>query len=153
MPGLGTASQKASYARLGGVEDDTSRASQRSSRTKGEEDSLQGAWEAARGRKSKRQQQKRQRLSHKDVHRSPKQPLSPTTTGFFSLIPGLAVCEARYHHEFSEGATLGSGAFEVVFRCTNLLDQREYAVKKVVISSDPSFRPRLAKVCRVRSRF
>lgn len=62
------------------------------------------------------------------------QPLSPTTR--LCLIPGLSVCEARYMHEFDEGPILGSGAFGVVCRSTNLLDEREYAVKKVLVLAD-----------------
>mmetsp|Transcript_22623 Transcript_22623/g.26227 ORF Transcript_22623/g.26227 Transcript_22623/m.26227 type:complete len:1631 (-) Transcript_22623:17-4909(-) len=42
---------------------------------------------------------------------------------------------SRYRSEFNELSRLGKGGFGTVFKCTNALDGREYAVKKVIIKS------------------
>lgn len=42
---------------------------------------------------------------------------------------------SRYSSEFHEISTLGKGGFGAVFKCKNVLDGREYAVKKVLIKS------------------
>lgn len=42
---------------------------------------------------------------------------------------------SRYKAEFKELSALGKGGFGTVFRCSNLLDGREYAVKKIRIQS------------------
>eukprot|EP00536_Pseudo-nitzschia_multiseries_P016673 jgi/Psemu1/263806/estExt_Genewise1Plus.C_11940008 len=43
----------------------------------------------------------------------------------------------RYASEFEEIGALGKGGFGSVFQCRNALDKREYAIKKVLIRSDP----------------
>jgi serine/threonine protein kinase/outer membrane protein assembly factor BamB len=42
----------------------------------------------------------------------------------------------RYDSEFKEIAALGKGGFGTVFQCQNVLDGREYAIKKVILKSD-----------------
>jgi len=42
---------------------------------------------------------------------------------------------SRYRLEFEEITPLGKGGFGTVFKCSNTLDSREYAVKKVLIQS------------------
>jgi len=42
---------------------------------------------------------------------------------------------SRYSLEFQEISSLGKGGFGTVFKCSNTLDGREYAIKKVMINS------------------
>jgi len=58
---------------------------------------------------------------------------SMETVSNFEGIP--LVRYSRYSSEFNELSPLGKGGFGTVFKCTNALDGREYAVKKVLIRS------------------
>lgn len=58
---------------------------------------------------------------------------SMETVSNFEGIP--LVRYSRYSSEFNEMSPLGKGGFGTVFKCTNALDGREYAVKKVLIRS------------------
>ncbi|CAM9274295.1 unnamed protein product, partial [Phaeothamnion confervicola] len=58
------------------------------------------------------------------------------------------VSNQRYASEFAEGGKLGKGGFGTVYRCTNLLDGHEYAIKKIRLSSDPRQGSELDKVLR-----
>ena len=58
------------------------------------------------------------------------------------------VKHSRYQSEFREIAPLGKGGFGTVFRCENVLDGRQYAIKKVRISSGEEFSQRLQRVLR-----
>lgn len=58
------------------------------------------------------------------------------------------VKHSRYKSEFREIAPLGKGGFGTVFRCENVLDGRQYAIKKVRISSGEEFSQRLQRVLR-----
>jgi len=49
-------------------------------------------------------------------------------------IPLIRYC--RYDSEFNEIIALGKGGFGTVFQCQNVLDGREYAIKKVMLKSD-----------------
>jgi len=49
-------------------------------------------------------------------------------------IPLIRYC--RYDSEFNEITALGKGGFGTVFQCQNVLDGREYAIKKVMLKSD-----------------
>lgn len=58
---------------------------------------------------------------------------------------------SRYASEFEEIEAMGKGGFGTVFRCKNVLDGREYAVKKIYIQGsvgDKSFQKRLQRVLR-----
>ncbi len=59
---------------------------------------------------------------------------------------------SRYASEFEEFEALGAGGFGRIFRCKNVLDGREYAIKKISVkgadSSDPGFQRRLQRVLR-----
>ncbi|EGB07369.1 hypothetical protein AURANDRAFT_13271, partial [Aureococcus anophagefferens] len=54
----------------------------------------------------------------------------------------------RYELEFEEHEALGGGGFGTVTRATNRLDDTEYAIKKIRLSSAPAWRPRLEKMLR-----
>lgn len=59
-----------------------------------------------------------------------------TSQGGVGMIDGIPLIRySRYQSEFKEVEPLGKGGFGTVFRCTNVLDGREYAVKKVSIRS------------------
>lgn len=62
---------------------------------------------------------------------------SPSTTDMSPTIlenGGIPLVRySRYASEFEELAALGKGGFGTVFRCRNVLDGREYAVKKITI--------------------
>jgi serine/threonine protein kinase len=80
---------------------------------------------------------------------------SPLTTevGLSALQQGgiPLVRYSRYASEFEELAALGKGGFGTVFTCRNVLDGRDYAVKKVTIAgetSESSFQQRLQRVLR-----
>jgi len=52
------------------------------------------------------------------------------------MIDGIPLIRySRYSSEFRELESLGKGGFGTVFRCSNVLDDREYAVKKVLVRS------------------
>jgi translation initiation factor 2-alpha kinase 1 len=56
--------------------------------------------------------------------------------GGVGMIDGIPLIRySRYQSEFREVEPLGKGGFGTVFRCCNVLDGREYAVKKVSIRS------------------
>jgi len=55
------------------------------------------------------------------------------TTSITARIPLIRY--SRYRSEFREISTLGKGGFGAVFKCTKVLDGRDYAVKKVLIKS------------------
>ncbi|KAH8075178.1 hypothetical protein JL721_1173 [Aureococcus anophagefferens] len=61
---------------------------------------------------------------------------------------GPLVSRARYELEFEEHEALGGGGFGTVTRATNRLDDTEYAIKKIRLSSAPAWRPRLEKMLR-----
>ncbi|KAL3927285.1 MAG: hypothetical protein SGBAC_013147, partial [Bacillariaceae sp.] len=66
-------------------------------------------------------------------------------------IPLIRYC--RYDSEFKEMTALGKGGFGTVFQCQNVLDGREYAIKKVILKSDSShsqhqFQQRLQRTLR-----
>jgi serine/threonine protein kinase len=55
---------------------------------------------------------------------------------------------SRYASEFEELAALGKGCFGTVFKCRNVFDGRDYAVKKVTIvgeTTEESFQQRLQR--------
>ena len=53
------------------------------------------------------------------------------------LIDGIPLIRySRYDSEFTEDVALGEGGFGTVFRCKNVLDGREYAIKKIWIRYD-----------------
>ena len=54
----------------------------------------------------------------------------------------------RYHSEFVEREKLGKGGFGTVYQGRNRLDGRDYAIKKIRLSSDLRCRPQLEKVLR-----
>lgn len=60
---------------------------------------------------------------------------SPSTEGVSDLNGIPLVRYSRYRSEFNELSPLGKGGFGTVFKCTNNLDGREYAIKKVLIRS------------------
>ncbi|GAX21296.1 eukaryotic translation initiation factor 2-alpha kinase 3 [Fistulifera solaris] len=59
---------------------------------------------------------------------------------------------SRYASEFEEFEALGAGGFGRIYRCKNVLDGREYAIKKISVkgadSGDPGFQRRLQRVLR-----
>ena len=56
--------------------------------------------------------------------------------GGVGMIDGIPLIRySRYQSEFREVEPLGRGGFGTVFRCSNVLDGRQYAVKKVYIRS------------------
>jgi len=69
---------------------------------------------------------------------APKRTETSSTEASFSLIDGSIplIRYARYASEFVELAVLGKGGFGSVFQCRNVLDGREYAIKKVAIRRD-----------------
>ena len=54
----------------------------------------------------------------------------------------------RYEDEFREISRLGKGGFGTVYRCRNRLDDSEYAIKKLRLSSDERWSGRMEKVLR-----
>jgi serine/threonine protein kinase len=53
-----------------------------------------------------------------------------------SSVDGIPLVRySRYKSEFNDLSSLGKGGFGTVFRCKNVLDGREYAVKKIRIKS------------------
>ena len=77
------------------------------------------------------------------------EPATAVATPSLGSIP--LVRYSRYASEFNEVEALGKGGFGTVFKCQNVLDGREYAVKKVSIrgsADDPSFQQRLERVLR-----
>ena len=64
------------------------------------------------------------------------------------LGPDALVSTARYEREFDAGERLGRGGFGTVTKATHKLDQIDYAIKQIRLSSDPSWRPRLDKMLR-----
>eukprot|EP00590_Aulacoseira_subarctica_P010743 CAMPEP_0172418492 /NCGR_PEP_ID=MMETSP1064-20121228/4961_1 /TAXON_ID=202472 /ORGANISM="Aulacoseira subarctica , Strain CCAP 1002/5" /LENGTH=1268 /DNA_ID=CAMNT_0013157441 /DNA_START=253 /DNA_END=4059 /DNA_ORIENTATION=- len=53
-----------------------------------------------------------------------------------SSVDGIPLVRySRYKSEFNDLSSLGKGGFGTVFRCRNVLDGREYAVKKIRIKS------------------
>jgi len=64
-------------------------------------------------------------------------------TGNLDGIP--LVRYSRYKSEFNEISALGKGGFGTVFKCTNTLDGREYAVKKVLIRTEIDSNGRLTE--------
>lgn len=57
-------------------------------------------------------------------------------------------CCFRYEDEFREISRLGKGGFGTVYRCRNRLDDSEYAIKKLRLSSDERWSGRMEKVLR-----
>ena len=53
-----------------------------------------------------------------------------------------------YAHEFAQHELVGRGGFGTVHRCTHALDGTEYAMKKVLLSSNIREHVRLQKVRR-----
>jgi len=73
--------------------------------------------------------------------------LLPMATSLAGGIP--LVRYSRYASEFDEEGALGKGGFGTVFECRNVLDGRQYAIKKVSIHGDDrSFKQRLDRVLR-----
>ena len=64
------------------------------------------------------------------------------------LGPDSIVSTARYEREFDEREKLGRGGFGTVAKATNKLDKIDYAIKKIRLSSDVTWRPRLDKMLR-----
>ena len=64
------------------------------------------------------------------------------------LGPDALVSTARYEREFDEREKLGRGGFGTVAKATNKLDKIDYAIKKIRLSSDVTWRPRLDKMLR-----
>ena len=58
------------------------------------------------------------------------------------------VCKDRYSNDFEETKQLGRGGFGAVYACRNRLDGRQYAIKKIQLSSEKSWASRLDKVLR-----
>jgi serine/threonine protein kinase len=65
-----------------------------------------------------------------------------------SPFPPLWSCCFRYEDEFREISRLGKGGFGTVYRCRNRLDDSEYAIKKLRLSSDERWSGRMEKVLR-----
>ena len=58
------------------------------------------------------------------------------------LMDGIPLVRySRYESEFREIMALGKGGFGTVFQCQNVLDGREYAIKKICLKSDSSLPP------------
>ena len=83
----------------------------------------------------------------------------PTASGNSSTSQGVGLIDgiplvrySRYKSEFEQILALGKGGFGTVFRCKNVLDGREYAIKKVFIRHDQrqpqEFSQRLQRVLR-----
>lgn len=76
------------------------------------------------------------------------------TQGVGFLIDGIPLIRYnRYDSEFTEVVALGKGGFGTVFRCKNVLDGREYAIKKVSLKYKEGlpleeFRQRLQRTLR-----
>ena len=65
------------------------------------------------------------------------------------VVPGLGICGYdRYEKEFAERGKLGRGGQGTVFHVTNVLDDVDYAIKKVLLSSAAQYARRLQKVRR-----
>jgi len=65
----------------------------------------------------------------------------PQESAVGSLVDGMPLVKySRYRSEFHEISALGKGGFGTVFKCSNALDGREYAVKKIWLTShiDPN---------------
>jgi len=61
-------------------------------------------------------------------------PTIPPSPQIPSEIDGIPLVQySRYSSEFTEMSALGRGGFGTVYKCTNTLDGREYAVKKIWI--------------------
>lgn len=52
-----------------------------------------------------------------------------------SLAEWLGYEDSKYHSEFQELRLLGKGGFGAVYQCRHRLDEKEYAVKKIVLKS------------------
>ncbi len=64
-----------------------------------------------------------------------------------SNIDGIPLIRySRYRSEFNEISRLGKGGFGTVFKCSNALDGREYAIKKVLINTGASSHQQSEKV-------
>ena len=78
----------------------------------------------------------------------------PQTQGVDFLVDGIPLIRYnRYDSEFTEVVALGKGGFGTVFRCKNVLDGREYAIKKVALKYKENlpleeFRQRLQRTLR-----
>ncbi|XP_038718168.1 probable serine/threonine-protein kinase DDB_G0283065 [Tripterygium wilfordii] len=48
----------------------------------------------------------------------------------------FASTSSRYHRDYIELESLGEGGFAHVFKCTNLVDDQMYAVKKIFFNYD-----------------
>ena len=76
------------------------------------------------------------------------------TQGVDFLVDGIPLIRYnRYDSEFTEVVALGKGGFGTVFRCKNVLDGREYAIKKVSLKYKENlpleeFRQRLQRTLR-----
>jgi len=61
---------------------------------------------------------------------------TPTARELPSEIDGIPlVLYPRYSREFTEKSALGRGGFGAVYRCSNIVDGREYAIKKIRIDT------------------
>lgn len=83
-------------------------------------------------------------LEKVELHRATTAPTD--TAGQIDGIP--FVKHSRYLSEFRELGPLGKGGFGTVYKCENVLDGRQYAIKKVRISSGEEFSQRLQRVLR-----
>mmetsp|Transcript_30246 Transcript_30246/g.62949 ORF Transcript_30246/g.62949 Transcript_30246/m.62949 type:complete len:1596 (+) Transcript_30246:455-5242(+) len=62
--------------------------------------------------------------------------VSHPSTPNIDSIDGIPLLRySRYSSEFKDFSPLGKGGFGTVFRCTNVMDSREYAIKKIWIKS------------------
>mmetsp|Transcript_26687 Transcript_26687/g.58841 ORF Transcript_26687/g.58841 Transcript_26687/m.58841 type:complete len:1052 (-) Transcript_26687:363-3518(-) len=64
-----------------------------------------------------------------------------------SIIRQAAVCD-RYRTEFEEAEMLGSGGFGRVFRCHKKIEEIDYAVKQIPLSSDQKYRTTMKRMLR-----
>jgi serine/threonine protein kinase len=91
-------------------------------------------------------------LERVGLHRASTAPagaVDTPTSSSSGQIDGIPfVKHSRYLSEFREIGPLGKGGFGTVFRCENVLDGRQYAIKKVRISSGDEFSQRLQRVLR-----
>lgn len=91
-------------------------------------------------------------LERLHLHRASTAPagaVDTSTSSSSGQIDGIPfVKHSRYLSEFREIGPLGKGGFGTVFRCENVLDGRQYAIKKVRISSGDEFSQRLQRVLR-----
>ena len=71
---------------------------------------------------------------------------SSSSSGDGASIKELNLSQNRYINDFKEFERIGSGGFGAVFRCLSEMDDTDYAIKKVPVSSEASWRPRLQKV-------